>query len=70
MIAFCVHTLNPPGSGSGNPTMAKTSKNRRRTDDKHIEGVKRIDAPPEEIAQALFHDNRKPPRKMPRPTRR
>lgn len=50
--------------------MAKTSKNRRRTDDKHIEGVKRIDAPPEEIAQALFHDNRKPPRKMPRPTRR
>ena len=33
--------------------MAKHGKS-RRTDDKHIEGVERIDAPPEDIARALF----------------
>lgn len=33
--------------------MAKHSKH-SRTDDKHIEGVERIDAPPEELARALF----------------
>lgn len=38
--------------------MAEHKRKRpRRTDDKHIEGVERIDASPEEIARALF----KPP---------
>lgn len=35
--------------------MAKPKRKQSRTDDKHVEGVKRIDAPPDEIArQALF----------------
>ena len=39
--------------------MAKTRKPRpRRTNDKKLAGVERIDAPPEEIARSLF-----PPRK-------
>ena len=33
--------------------MAKHGKP-RRTGDKHIEGIERIDAPPEDIARALF----------------
>ena len=33
--------------------MTKHGKS-RSTDDKHIEGVERIDAPPEDIARALF----------------
>lgn len=33
--------------------MAKR-RNPRRTDDKQIPGVDRIDAPPEEMARALF----------------
>ena len=34
--------------------MAKLKRKPRRTDDRHIEGVKRIDAPPKDIARALF----------------
>ena len=49
----------------------KTKKKQRLTDDKHIEGVKRIDATPEEIARSLFHEGRKPiPSKAISPTRR
>ena len=34
--------------------MANPRRKQRRTDDQYIEGVKRIDAPPEDIARALF----------------
>ena len=39
--------------------MAKNKKPRsRRTNDKKLAGVERIDAPPEEIARTLFPDCR------------
>lgn len=32
----------------------RDKKTKRRTDDKRIEGVERIDAPPDEIARAIL----------------
>ena len=36
----------------------KNKRKRRVTDDKHIEGVDPLDAPPEDIAPALFAGDR------------
>lgn len=52
--------------------MAKPKKKQtpRRTDDEPLVGVERIDATPEQLARSLFHENRKPTKRAPRPTRR